>query len=113
MVVEYDSGNDGLEKFDDSSGKGIVIFVGLKIRILNVNDFNEFKIESNINENEVRRSVNNDRNRIEKEYGSLGMILLKVVIEYDGEVVNEFLIDGYDFEEIFDEGKNLVLFFFS
>ena len=114
MVVEYDSGNDGLEKFDDSSVKGAVTSVGSKIRISNVNACrNEFKIESNINENEVSRSDNNDRNTTEKEHGSSGMTLPKVVIEYDGEVVNEPSIDGYDSEETSDEGKNLVSSSFS
>lgn len=113
VVVEYDSGNDGLEKFDDSSGKGTVTSVGSKIRTSNVNDPNEFKIESNINVNEVSRSANNDRNRTEKEHGSSGMTLPKVVIEYDGEVVNEPSIDGYDSEETSDEGKNLVSSSFS
>ena len=113
VVVEYDSRNDGLEKFDDSSGKGTVPSVGSKIRTSNVNDPNEFKIESNINENEVSRSDNNDRNRTEKEHGSSGMTLPKVVIEYDGEVVNEPSIDGYDSEETSDEGKNLVSSSFS
>ena len=108
VVVEY----DGTEKLCDNEGNRKIASVISNIRTSNRSEPNELKNESHISENEITRSAgesNNDRNsRLIKEHGSSGRTLPKVVIEYDGVVVNEPLIDGYDTEETSDEGKKLM-----
>lgn len=115
VVVEYDS-NNYIERVSDGESNRNVIFVSFDVRILNRDELNQFKSGSSIiSENEIKESVSDSdgNSKFIKRYGSLGLILLRVVIEYDGVVVNDLLIDGYDIEEIFDEGKKMMLFFIS
>lgn len=113
VVVEYDS-NNYIERVSDGESNRNVIFVSFDVRILNRDELNQFKSGSSIiSENEIKESDSDRNSKFIKRYGSLGLILLRVVIEYDGVVVNDLLIDGYDIEEIFDEGKKMMLFFIS
>lgn len=110
VVVEYDS-NNYTERVSDVESNRNVTSVSSDVRTSNRTEPNEFKSGSSIiNENEVKESASNsDRDStLTKQHGSLGLTLPRVVIEYDGVVVNDPLIDGYDTEETSDEGKKMM-----
>ena len=112
VVVEYDS-NNYTERASDVKSNRNETSVSSDVRTPNRTEPNEFKSGSSIiSENEIKESVSNsDRNSKLtklKQRGSLGLTLPRVVIEYDGVVVNDPLIDGYDTEETSDEGKKMM-----
>lgn len=110
VVVEYDS-NNHTERVSDGEGKRKVTSVSSDVRNSNRIEPNEFKGGSSIiNENEIKEGASNSNGNstVVKEHGSLGLTLPRVVIEYDGVVVNDPLIDGYDTEETSDEGKKMM-----
>lgn len=106
VVVEYDS-NNYTEKDSDVEGNRKVRSVSSDLRASNKHEF-----QSNIATSEMKKNnasdIKNDRNsRLVNQHGSPGLTLPKVVIEYDGVVINDPLIDGYDTEETSDEGKKM------
>lgn len=110
VVVEYDS-NNFTERVSDVESNRKVTSVSSDVRSSNRTKLNEFKSGSSIiSENEIKGSASeSDRNStLTKQHGSPGLTLPKVVIEYDGVVVNDPLIDGYDTEETSDEGKKMM-----
>lgn len=114
LVVPYDR-NGYAEKDSavsvESSSK--ITFVRSDIRASNRSELNMVKSEfpSNVAVNQIKgsaRDKDNDRNsRLANQQGSPGLTLPKVVIEYDGLVVKDSLVDGYDTEETSDEGKKM------
>ena len=111
VVVEYDS-NNYIERVSDGESNRNVTSVYSDVRTSNRDESDELKIGSSIiSENEIKESdSDSDRNsKRTKQHGSLvGLTLPRVVIEYDGVVVNDPLIDGYDTEETSDEGKKMM-----
>jgi len=104
VVVEYDS-NNHTARVSDGEGKRKVTSVSSDVRNSNRIEPNEFKGGSSYEEG---ASNSNGNSTLTKEHGSLGLTLPRVVIEYDGVVVNDPLIDGYDTEETSDEGKKMM-----
>lgn len=110
VVVEYDS-NNYTERVSDGESNRNATSVSFDVRTSNRDESNEFKSGSSIiSENEIKEGASDsDRNsKLTKRHGSLGLTLPRVVIEYDGVVVNDPLIDGYDTEETSDEGKKMM-----
>lgn len=110
VVVEYDS-NNFTERVSDVESNRKVMSVSSDVRSSNRTEPSEFNSGSSIiGENEIKGNVSDsDRNStLTKQHGSPGLTLPKVVIEYDGVVVNDPLIDGYDTEETSDEGKKMM-----
>lgn len=110
VVVEYDS-NNYTERVSDGESNRNATSVSSDVRTSNRDESNEFKSGSSIlSENEIKEGASDsDRNsKLTKRHGSLGLTLPRVVIEYDGVVVNDPLIDGYDTEETSDEGKKMM-----
>ena len=110
VVVEYDS-NNYTERVSDGESNRNATSVSSYVRTSNRDESNQFKSGSSIiSENEIKESASDsDRNsKLTKRHGSLGLTLPRVVIEYDGVVVNDPLIDGYDTEETSDEGKKMM-----
>ena len=108
VVVEYDS-NNYTERVSDGESNRNVTSVSSDVRTSNRDESNEFKSGSSIlGENEIKESGSDRNSKLTKQHGSLGLTLPRVVIEYDGVVVNDPLIDGYDTEETSDEGKKLM-----
>ena len=109
VVVEYDSNNYTERALDVETNRNRTS-VSSEVRTSNRAEPNEFKSGSNIvSKNGIKESVSNsNRNStLTKQHGSLGLTLPRVVIEYDGVVVNDPLVDGYDTEETSDEGKKM------
>ena len=107
VVVEYDSNNYTERVLDVDSNRNVTS-VSSDARTSNRSESNEFKSgNSVVSENEIKESVSNsDRNStLTKQHG---LTLPRVVIEYDGVVVNDPLMDGYDTEETSDEGKKMM-----
>lgn len=110
VVVEYDS-NNYTERVSDGESNRNATSVSSDVRTSNRDESNQFKSGSSIiSENEIKEGASDsDRNsKLTKRHGSLGLTLPRVVIEYDGVVVNDPLIDGYDTEETSDEGKKMM-----
>lgn len=110
VVVEYDS-NNYTERVSDGESNRNATSVRSDVRTSNRDESNQFKSGSSIiSENEIKEGASDsDRNsKLTKRHGSLGLTLPRVVIEYDGVVVNDPLIDGYDTEETSDEGKKMM-----
>lgn len=110
VVVEYDS-NNYTERVSDGESNRNATSVSFDVRTSNRDESNQFKSGSSIiSENEIKEGASDsDRNsKLTKRHGSLGLTLPRVVIEYDGVVVNDPLIDGYDTEETSDEGKKMM-----
>lgn len=110
VVVEYDS-NNYTERVSDGESNRNATSVSSDVRTSNRDESNQFKSGSSIiSENEIKKGASDsDRNsKLTKQHGSLGLTLPRVVIEYDGVVVNDPLIDGYDTEETSDEGKKMM-----
>jgi len=110
VVVEYDSNNYTERALDVETNRNRTS-VSSEVRTSNRAEPNEFKSGSNIvSKNGIKESVSNsNRNStLTKQHGSLGLTLPRVVIEYDGVVVNDPLVDGYDTEETSDEGKKMM-----
>lgn len=104
VVVEYDN-NDYTEKDSAVESNRKVTSVSSDTRASNKHDSQNNIATSEIKENPIN---SNDRNSgLANQHGSPGLTLPKVVIEYDGVVVNDPLIDGYDTEETSDEGKKM------
>lgn len=110
VVVEYDS-NNYTERVSDGESNRNATSVSSDVRTSNRDESNQFKSGSSIiSENEIKEGASDsDRNsKLTKRHGSLRLTLPRVVIEYDGVVVNDPLIDGYDTEETSDEGKKMM-----
>ena len=109
VVVEYDS-NNYAERASDVERNRNVTSGSSDVRTSNRTEPYPKSGSSIINESEIKETASNrDRNStLPKQHGSLGLTLPRVVIEYDGEVVNDPLIDGYDTEETSDEGKKMM-----
>ena len=109
VVVEYDS-NNYAERASDVERNRNVTSGSSDVRTSNRTEPYPKSGSSIINESEIKETASDrDRNSIlPKQHGSLGLTLPRVVIEYDGEVVNDPLIDGYDTEETSDEGKKMM-----
>lgn len=110
VVVEYDS-NNYTERVSDGESNRNATSVSSDVRTSNRDESNQFKSGSSIiSENEIKESASDSdgNSKLTKRHGSLGLTLPRVVIEYDGVVVNDPLIDGYDTEETSDEGKKMM-----
>lgn len=108
VVVEYDS-NNYTERVSDGESNRNATSVSSDVRTSNRDESNQFKSGSSIiSENEIKESDSDRNSKLTKRHGSLGLTLPRVVIEYDGVVVNDPLIDGYDTEETSDEGKKMM-----
>lgn len=110
VVVEYDS-NNYTERVSDGESNRNATSVSFDVRTSNRDESNQFKSGSSIiSENEIKESASDSdgNSKLTKRHGSLGLTLPRVVIEYDGVVVNDPLIDGYDTEETSDEGKKMM-----
>ena len=111
VVVEYDNSNY-TERVSDGESNRNITPVSSDVRTSNRDESDALKSGSSIrSENEMKENASDsDRNsKLTKQHGSLvGLTLPRVVIEYDGVVVNDPLIDGYDTEETFDEGKKMM-----
>lgn len=110
VVVEYDS-NNYTERVSDGESNRNATSVSSDVRTSNRDESNQFKSGSSIiSENEIKEGASDSdgNSKLTKRHGSLGLTLPRVVIEYDGVVVNDPLIDGYDTEETSDEGKKMM-----
>ena len=108
VVVEYDS-NNYTERVSDGESNRNATSVSSDVRTSNRDESNQFKSRSSIiSENKIKESDSDRNSKLTKQHGSLGLTLPRVVIEYDGVVVNDPLIDGYDTEETSDEGKKMM-----
>lgn len=110
VVVEYDS-NNYTERVSDGESNRNATSVRSDVRTSNRDESNQFKSGSSIiSENEIKEGASDSdgNSKLTKRHGSLGLTLPRVVIEYDGVVVNDPLIDGYDTEETSDEGKKMM-----
>ena len=110
VVVEYDSSNY-TERVSDGESNRNITSVHSDVRTSNRHEADALKSGSSIiSENEIKESASDSdgNSKLTRLNGSLGLTLPRVVIEYDGVVVNDPLIDGYDTEETSDEGKKMM-----
>ena len=100
VMLEYDVNNSAEKAIEIETNETLPFVSGTR-----TSDRSERMVKNEISdyENDNRGDENDD---MEKQQGSSGRTLPKVVIQYDGEVFSDPLVHGYD-TETSDEGKKI------
>lgn len=103
VTFEYDGNKTGEKVIEIETNETVPFYIS-DTRTSNRTEPKEFISQNNKIKSEIKD--NNDRNdRLAKQQDSPGSLTLpKVVIEYDGEIISDPLIHGYD-TETSDEGQ--------
>lgn len=106
VVLEYDGSNNA-EKVIEIETNETVPFVVSDTRTSNRSKVKELKMDGNFIKSEgndfLSGGKDDENDRLVNEQSSPGMTLPKVVIEYDGEVIKDSMVHGYDTETSSDE----------